>query len=65
MTVRFSPPDCDFNTWRDVGMEGWSLPQVRPYFDRVDERVKENPPSPVNPILEAFVNGCHELRFPS
>lgn len=58
------PPDCDFETWRDLGAKGWGPSEVRPYFDRVDGRVKVDVPSSGNPISEAFVAGCRELGFP-
>jgi choline oxidase len=58
------PPDCDFDGWARLGAQGWSAAEVRPYFRRVEERVKVVVPSGGNPVSQAFVDACKEIGFP-
>jgi choline dehydrogenase-like flavoprotein len=58
------PPDIDFDAWERLGAQGWSAAHVRPYFRRVEARVKVEVPTSGNPVSQAFVDGCKELGFP-
>lgn len=59
------PPDCDFNAWSDLGAKGWCAEDLRPYFRRIDERVKVGSPAPGNPVSRAFIAACGERGFPT
>ncbi|MGE0212098.1 MAG: GMC family oxidoreductase [Parvibaculaceae bacterium] len=58
------PPDCDFDAWRDRGARGWGAQDVRPYFRRLDRKVKVETPTGGNPVSQAFIDACIEAGFP-
>lgn len=55
------PPDSDFDRWAAEGAAGWGAAAVRPYFQRIEERVHVERRPPRNPVSEAFVAAGREL----
>ncbi|MEZ5924691.1 MAG: GMC family oxidoreductase [Hyphomicrobiaceae bacterium] len=58
------PPDHDFQLWEAAGATGWGPDGVRPYFQRLDERVNIYRFEDVNPICRSFIEAGKELGFP-
>jgi choline dehydrogenase-like flavoprotein len=58
------PPDHDFQQWEAAGAEGWGPDGVRPYFQRLDERVNIYRFEDINPICKSFVEAGKELGYP-
>ncbi|MDF1750002.1 MAG: choline dehydrogenase [Alphaproteobacteria bacterium] len=67
----------DYDTWRQMGCEGWSYADVLPYFKRLesytggdseyrgrDGPLKVNRPTAQNPIFQAFLDAGEEAGYP-
>jgi len=37
--IAFQAPDYDFEVWTELGLEGWTAEEVRPFYDKVFEKV--------------------------
>ncbi len=55
------PPDCDFDRWHDLGAKGWNARSLKPYSDKIDNRVWVETSPPVNPISQKFMDAGIEL----
>ncbi len=50
-----TPPDSDFAEWAALGAAGWGPDDVKPYFQKVRERIFVESAPPVSPVSRAFV----------
>lgn len=58
------PPAADFHHRERLGATGWSPEAVRPYYQRVLERVALTSPTEGSPCSEAFIATAAALGFP-
>jgi choline oxidase len=55
------PPEADFDSWRKLGAEGWSGMDVRPFFERLKERITIEQRPERHPVSRAFIEAGVEL----
>ena len=55
------PPEADFDSWRELGADGWSGEDVRPYFQRLQERLTIERRPERHPVSQAFIAAGVEL----
>ncbi|MBX8570515.1 GMC family oxidoreductase [Pseudomonas cichorii] len=58
------PPPADFDSWRDLGAEGWSGNEVMPYFERQKQRINIEQRPEHHPVSLAFLAAGVELGLP-
>ncbi len=58
------PPEVDFDSWRELGADGWSGKDVKPYFDRLKERLTIEQRPECHPVSRAFIEAGVELGLP-
>ncbi|WP_420629440.1 GMC family oxidoreductase [Candidatus Leptofilum sp.] len=63
--IAFWPPDEDLRIWEDAGAEGWEPEAVRPFIQRVCEKVNLEFPEPVNELGRAFFAAAQAAGFPA
>lgn len=63
--IAFRTPDVDLRIWEGAGAAGWGPEDVRPYFDRLFDRVNIETVLPGNTCSEAFVEAARQAGFPS
>lgn len=63
--IAFWPPDADLRTWEAAGAEGWGPEAVRPFIQRVSEKVNLEFPEPVNELGRAFFTAAQEAGYPA
>lgn len=55
----------DFDDWSAAGNPGWSWQDVRPLFERVEEKVRlTGIPDEAHPLTRAWIDSCRQLGFP-
>jgi len=59
------PPEEDFDIWREFGAVGWSGKDVRPYFERLKERLTIERRPETHPFSKAFIKAGEELGLPN
>lgn len=62
--IAFWPPDEDLRVWEAAGAAGWGPEAVRPFFQRVQEKVNLEFPEPVNSLGAAFLYAAQQVGFP-
>lgn len=62
--IAFVPPASDFLHWERLGADGWGPECVRPYFERVLERVPLARIMEGSPCSEAFIAAAEAAGFP-
>jgi choline oxidase len=62
--IAFRAPDVDMRTWEQLGADGWGPEGVRPYFDRVFDRVHLETALPENACTVAFIEAAQQAGFP-
>lgn len=63
--IAFWPPDEDLRIWEAAGAEGWGPEAVRPFIQRVQEKVSLEFPKPVNELGRAFFAAAQEAGYPA
>jgi choline oxidase len=63
--IAFQAPDYDFEVWTATGLNGWSPPEVRPYYDRVFEKVNLEVSDSGNTCGKAMLKACNEYGIPT
>ena len=58
------PPEADFDSWRELGADGWSGKDVWPYFERLKERLTIEQRPERHPVSRAFIEAGVELGLP-
>ena len=54
----------DFDEWRDGGATGWGWDDLRPLFERIDERMPVRTPTWTHPLWDAFVEASRQRDLP-
>lgn len=62
--IAFQAPDYDFQVWTDLGLEGWAPEDVRPFFDKVFEKVNLEVSDSGNACGEAMIEASKEFGVP-
>ena len=62
--IAFRAPDVDLQTWQQCGAAGWGPVDIRPFYDRVLERVPLETAPPANACAVAFVEAAQQAGFP-
>ena len=62
--IAFWPPDEDLHVWEAAGAAGWGPEAVRPFIERVREKVSLEFPPPANDLGCAFLKAAQQARFP-
>ncbi|MFZ1400181.1 MAG: GMC oxidoreductase [Candidatus Promineifilaceae bacterium] len=63
--IAFWPPDEDLRTWEAAGAAGWGPDDVRPFIQRVQEKVNLEFPEPVNDLGRAFFAAAEQAGYPA
>lgn len=58
--IAFQAPDDDFEHWKKLGVEGWEPQQVRPFYQKVFEKVNLEPSDSGNACGKAMLQACQE-----
>lgn len=56
--IAFQAPDYDFQLWSQSGIRGWAPEEVRPFYDRVLEKVNLEPSDSQNACGLALLDAC-------
>jgi len=62
--IAFRAPDVDLRTWEELGATGWGPTEIRPFYERVFERVRLETAPPINSCACAFVEAAQQAGFP-
>ena len=62
--IAFVAPDLDFEIWEAHGAAGWGADEVRPYFERLFEKVNLETAAPVNECGRAMIAAAVEAGLP-
>jgi choline dehydrogenase len=55
----------DYDDWCTLGNPGWSFDQVRPYFERAEQRIpRTNVGSDAHLLTRAYLESCRRLGLP-
>ena len=52
---------ADYDAWAGSGLEGWSHDELRPYFDRAEQRIQLSGLRYPLPLTPAFTDACAQL----
>lgn len=63
--IAFQAPDYDFEVWTEKGLEGWTPEIVRPFYDRVFEKVNLEISDSGNACGKAMLRACNEFGIPT
>nr|WP_181916735.1 MULTISPECIES: GMC family oxidoreductase [unclassified Paraburkholderia] len=58
------PPEANFDSWRELGADGWSGKDVRPYFEHLKERVTIEQRPERHLVSRAFIEAGVALGLP-
>ena len=58
--IAFQAPDYDFQVWTALGLKGWTPEEVRPFFDKVFEKVKLEVSDSGNACGKAMIEASEE-----
>ncbi len=62
--IAFWPPEADLRTWEAAGAAGWGPAAVRPFLQRVQEKVSLEFPDPINALGQAFWVAAQDAGYP-
>lgn len=62
--IAFWPPDKDLRSWEAAGAVGWGPDEIRPFIQRVCEKVSLEVPPPRNELGRAFLTASQQAGFP-
>lgn len=62
--IAFWPPEADLRTWEAAGAAGWGPAAVRPFLQRVQEKVSLEFPDPINALGQAFWAAAQDAGYP-
>lgn len=62
--IAFLAPDVDLRSWEQNGAAGWGPADVRPFYDRVLDRIPLETAPPDNACAAAFVEAAQQAGFP-
>jgi choline oxidase len=63
--IAFWPPEADLCAWEAAGAEGWGPAAVRPFLQRVREKVSLEFPDPINGLGQAFWAAAQDAGYPA
>lgn len=63
--IAFWPPDEDLRIWEAAGADDWGPEAVRPFIQRVSEKVSLEFPEPVNELGHAFFSAAQAAGYPA
>lgn len=63
--IAFQAPDYDFERWTEKGLEGWKPEIVRPFYERVFEKVNLEVSDSGNACGKAMLKACNEFGIPT
>jgi choline oxidase len=63
--IAFQAPDYDFDTWTHKGLTGWTPNDVRPFYNRVFEKVNLEVSDSGNACGKAMLKACNEYGIPT
>jgi choline dehydrogenase-like flavoprotein len=58
------PPACDFDTWVELGADGWDYASNLPAFRRIEDQLHIEASPPGNGLSRAFIDACLEKGLP-
>lgn len=58
------PPPFDLDQWAARGANGWSYQEMRPFLNRVSDRVRVEDRPPINAISMAFIQAGQAMGLP-
>ncbi len=61
--IAFRAPQYDMDSWQQLGCDGWSARETKPYFDKVFERVPIEKNPTINPLSRAFLEAAQQAGF--
>src|SRR6266446_9923478 len=61
--IAFRSPQYDMDSWQQLGCDGWSARETKPYFDKVFERVPIEKNPTINPLSRAFLEAAQQAGF--
>ncbi|TXE14585.1 GMC family oxidoreductase [Algoriphagus aquimarinus] len=62
--IAFQAPDYDFEVWTELGLEGWTPEDVRPFYDKVFEKVNLELSDSGNACGKAMIDASEEYGIP-
>ncbi len=62
--IAFQAPDYDFEVWTKMGIQGWTPKEVRPFYDKVFEKVNLEISDSGNACGKAVLQACQEFGLP-
>jgi choline oxidase len=63
-SIAFEAPDWDLDEWERLGAAGWGPTTVRPYYDKVRERVNIEDPDRENACVDGFLAAASSWGLP-
>lgn len=63
--IAFWPPEADLCAWEAAGAEGWGPAAVRPFLQRVREKVSLEFSDPINGLGQAFWAAAQDAGYPA